>query len=45
LYEKNIDVHFKEIFSKSEQLFISVNDEEKIKITTIVGHQKKKINK
>jgi len=43
LYEKNIDVHFKEIFSKSEQFFISVNDEEK-KIPRLVGYQENRIN-
>lgn len=41
---KNIDENFKEIFIKSEQLFISVNDEEKIKIPRLVGHSKNKIN-
>lgn len=29
---KNINENFKEIFIKAEQLFMSVNDEEKIKI-------------
>lgn len=41
---KNINVHFKEIFSKSEKLFISVNDEEKIKIPRIVSRQKNRAN-
>lgn len=41
---KNIDVHFKEIFSKSEQLLASVNNEEMIKIPRIVSHQKNIIN-
>lgn len=43
---KNIDVNFKEIFSKSEQLFLSINDEEqiKIKIFRIGGHEKYIIN-
>jgi len=37
---KNIGENFKEIFSKSEQLFISVNKEEKIKIPRLISHSK-----
>ncbi|KAL5241561.1 hypothetical protein ACI65C_008971 [Semiaphis heraclei] len=36
--------NFKEIFNKSEQLFISVNDEEKIKIPRLVSRSKIRIN-
>jgi hypothetical protein len=35
---KNIDENFKEIFIKSEQLFRSVNNEEKIKIPRLVSY-------
>jgi hypothetical protein len=37
---RNIDENFKEILIKSEQLFISVNDEEKIKIPRLFSHLK-----
>jgi hypothetical protein len=40
----NINENFKEIFNKSEQLFISVNEEEKIKIPRIVSRSTNKIN-
>ncbi|XP_022177820.1 52 kDa repressor of the inhibitor of the protein kinase-like [Myzus persicae] len=39
-----INENFKEIFNKSEQLFISVNDEEKIKIPRLVSRSKIRIN-
>jgi len=40
----NINENFKEIFNKSEQLFISMNEEEKIKIPRLVSHSKNRIN-
>lgn len=42
--QKNINQHFKEIFSKAEQLFKCVNSEEQIKILRIACHQKNRIN-
>uniref|UniRef100_A0A2S2R6G2 Uncharacterized protein n=1 Tax=Sipha flava TaxID=143950 RepID=A0A2S2R6G2_9HEMI len=40
----NINENFKEIFNKSEQLFISVNEEEKIKIPRLVSRSTNRIN-
>ena len=39
-----INENFKEIFNKSEKLFISVNEEEKIKILRLVSRSKNTIN-
>ncbi|XP_025420070.1 zinc finger MYM-type protein 1-like [Sipha flava] len=40
----NINENFKEIFNKSEQLFISVNEEEKIKIPRLISRSTNRIN-
>ncbi|XP_026819121.1 52 kDa repressor of the inhibitor of the protein kinase-like [Rhopalosiphum maidis] len=40
----NINENFKEIFNKSEKLFISVNEEEKIKIPRLVSRSTNRIN-
>jgi len=40
----NINENFKKIFNKSEQLFISVNEEEKIKIPRLVSRSTNRIN-
>ncbi|XP_008182934.1 52 kDa repressor of the inhibitor of the protein kinase-like [Acyrthosiphon pisum] len=41
---KKIDENFKEIFNKSEQFFMSVNEGEKIKIPRLVSRSKNTIN-